>query len=169
MPIASCCKSLASWESPIAGETEVFGQFRHFADAWSDRAAFFQNVYADVKSVRRAHLSHLGSQSYGSWARKKIDSADAVHVVGSGQLAQEILVWLKKQNSQITLYSRTPELASERLEQALGETMNGVNVQGLQQPPALRKSVVVIASPLKTSEIQFLARRPKSQTCDRFA
>ncbi len=142
-------------KSPIIGETEVFGQFRHFADAWKEKAAFFQNLYADVKSIRQVHLSHLGSQSYGSWVRKRLKSHETVHILGTGQLAQEILIWLKKQNAKITLHSRTPQMAKERLHKALGDAMDGVEVADFKNRTNLKKSVLIVASPLKAREIAF--------------
>jgi glutamyl-tRNA reductase len=137
-------------QSPIVGETEVFGQLRRFAENWPEQSAFFQNLYADVKSIRQEHLSCLGSLSYGSWVRRKAHSGEVVHVLGTGQLAQEIHIWVGKQN-RVCLYSRAPVLASERLRQTpIGES---VEIRNLTETPEVSGSVVVIASPLKSDEI----------------
>lgn len=139
-------------QSPILGETEVFGQFREFADAWSDRAPFFQNVYADVKNVRQEHLSHLGSQSYGSWVRKQVQREMPVHLLGTGQLAQEIYVWLRKQNTNIDFYSRAHDRAELRLRNALGAD---VSVHELGKAvPDLTDAAVVVASPVSAKQVQ---------------
>lgn len=138
-------------QSPILGETEVFGQFREFADQWTDRAPFFQNIYADVKNVRQAHLSHLGSQSYGSWVRKQVKAGTPVHIIGTGQLAQEIYVWLRKQNSDITFYSRAHDRAELRLKNALGFD---VAVKEFAAAQDLTDATVVVASPVSANQVQ---------------
>jgi glutamyl-tRNA reductase len=137
-------------QSPILGETEVFGQFRRFAEEWPEHSAFFQNVFADVKVVRGEHLSHLGSSSYGSWVRKQVRDGETVHVVGTGQLAQEIQLWLRKQND-VRLYSRNPVLATQRLVQTpLAENLQ---IRDLASAASVEGAVVVIASPLTSAEI----------------
>jgi glutamyl-tRNA reductase len=97
--------------SPVAGETEVFGQFKAFARLWSERdprrLALIQRLLNDAKAVRSEHLSHLGTQSYGGWLRKNLRS-DRIHVLGAGQLAGEILPYLKKQG-QVVIHARRPE------------------------------------------------------------
>lgn len=145
-------------QSPILGETEVFGQFRRFAGEFPDAAVFYQNVFSDVKAIRQKHLSHLGSQSYGSWVRKQTQPDEAVHVLGTGQLATEILVWLMKQNS-VTLYGRSPLAATERLRRV----NESVQVCDIKSQPALKDSIVVIAAPMSGAEIQFwlAGQRPR--------
>lgn len=138
-------------QSPIVGETEVFGQFREFADQWTERAAFFQNIYADVKNVRQAHLSHLGSQSYGSWVRKQVQTGTPIHILGTGQLAQEIYVWLRKQNTGITFYSRAHDRAELRLKNALNFD---VTVKELNSAGDISGAAVVVASPLSAKQIE---------------
>jgi glutamyl-tRNA reductase len=148
-------------QSPIVGETEVFGQFRHFADQWSERNSFFQNLYADIKAIRQAHLSHLGSQSYGSWVRKQVSSTTPVHIVGTGQLAGEVLIWLRKQNANIKIYSRSPKLSEERLRQTAGEAMNGQTVQDLSELSDTQGAAVIVASPLTGERLGQLIINPK--------
>jgi glutamyl-tRNA reductase len=138
-------------QSPILGETEVFGQFRDFADGWTEQSAFFQNIYADVKNVRQTHLSHLGSQSYGSWVRKQVSSDRPVHIVGTGQLAQEVFIWLRKQNANIQFYSRDPERASARLTKSVGYP---VAVRDFSAGENFKKSVVVVAAPVSAQLVQ---------------
>lgn len=138
-------------QSPILGETEVFGQFREFADQWSEQSPFFQNLYADVKNVRQTHLSHLGSQSYGSWVRKQVSGGRPVHIIGTGQLAQEVFVWLRKQNSNIYFYSRDPERATSRLAKTVGAP---VSVRDFSGAHSLEESVVVVAAPVSAQLVQ---------------
>jgi len=104
--------------SPLAGETEVMGQFREFASRVSARedlgelSEIFQSVLTDAKAVRRTHLTNLGSQSYGSLTRKVLKHAERVHVLGSGNLAEEILPWLKSFRS-VEVFCRNAEKRSE--------------------------------------------------------
>jgi glutamyl-tRNA reductase len=95
--------------SPILGETEVFGQFKAFTTAWLElqpqRAALIQRIFGDAKGIRAQHLENLGIQSYGSWVRKNI-AQDRVHIVGGGQLAQEILPYLSKAEKDVTVHVR---------------------------------------------------------------
>jgi glutamyl-tRNA reductase len=139
--------------SPIVGETEVFGQFHHFAEQWLEKTALFQNVFADVKSIRQAHLSHLGSQSYGSWVRRRIKPGTPVHIVGTGQLALEILPWLRKQNSTVILYSRTPELARQRV-------AADVEVRDLSESAKIEGAVVVAAPVTSALMMKWIGDQP---------
>ena len=138
-------------QSPILGETEVFGQFREFADKWSERTPFFQNIYADIKNIRQTHLSHLGSQSYGSWVRRQVSSEMPVHILGTGQLAQEIFIWLRKQNSNVRFYSRDPERAAARLTKAMNFE---AKVHDFSTINNLEGAAVVVASPLSAQLVE---------------
>lgn len=101
--------------SPILGETEVFGQFKNFADQWLARepkwTPLVQRTLADAKAIRSAHLGGLGVQSYGSWVRKHLEAGEVVHVLGSGQLAQEILPYVSKLASKVTVHVRNRKTA----------------------------------------------------------
>jgi len=88
--------------SPLVGETAVMGQFREFcsqaklpATAWGwFLRQFMSDVLVDAKRVRHEHLQRLGSQSYGSLVRQHLAEVSTAAVLGSGQLAEEILPWL---------------------------------------------------------------------------
>lgn len=102
---------LCGLESPIVGETEVFGQFKIFAAEWTERephrAALIQKLLNDVRSLRAQHLSHLGTQSYGSWLRRHLSSS-RIHVLGGGHLAKEVLPYLA-QRASVVVHTRRPE------------------------------------------------------------
>lgn len=97
--------------SPILGETEVFGQFKIFANEWvklqPKRASLVQALLNDAKFIRKEYLSNLGTQSYGSWVRKNL-KPQRVHVIGAGILAREILPYLTKQGRDVVLHMRDP-------------------------------------------------------------
>jgi glutamyl-tRNA reductase len=99
--------------SPLFGETEVFGQFRAFRAAhqwdaaWSE---FFDAVEEDVRKLRRTHLVDIGSQSYGSLARRHLPEGEAVTLVGSGRLALDLLPWIGDRS--VTTAMRNPSKAT---------------------------------------------------------
>jgi glutamyl-tRNA reductase len=88
--------------SPLVGETAVMGQFRDFcgqaklpASSWGwFLRQFMSDILVDAKRVRHEHLQGLGSQSYGGLVRQHLAGISTTAVVGSGQLAEEILPWL---------------------------------------------------------------------------
>jgi glutamyl-tRNA reductase len=99
--------------SPLAGETEVMGQFRELTSRTASRRdlgalrEIFHSILTDAKAVRRTYLTGLGSQSYGSLTRKVLKNSEKIHVLGSGRLAEEILPWLKSFRS-VEVFCRNP-------------------------------------------------------------
>jgi glutamyl-tRNA reductase len=99
--------------SPLFGETEVFGQFRAFRagaalhPAWDE---LLDAVEEDVRKLRRTHLTDIGSQSYGSLARRHLPGGEPVVIVGAGHLAQELLPWLD--GHEVTVAARNPSRVS---------------------------------------------------------
>jgi glutamyl-tRNA reductase len=119
-------------ESKLAGETEVFGQFKQcwqeFQAARFDLAGhvsgLMQNLFRDVKDIRSRYLTGTGSASYGSLVRRVLNanagsSAAAANapvlLVGAGQLAQSVAPWLK--HSELWIWNRSAERAEALAEQ----------------------------------------------------
>ena len=82
-------------QSPMAGETQIQGQFKAFLDgldgrthAWLKRLG--QQVLADARVIREAHLRDLGSRTYGSAVRRHVRDLTRVALIGAGVLAREI-------------------------------------------------------------------------------
>lgn len=150
---------LCGLHSPLVGETEVFGQFKQFYSQihWETypHLRFFKEValrlLIDTKKVRTKHLERLGSQSYGSLARRWLENESLVHILGGGRLVQDILPWLTKSKVQICLYVRSPE----KVEQAdwFKVYADQVQVFSLEQAPKAGGAVLV-ASPLSSSVIE---------------
>ncbi len=114
-------------ESRLAGETEVFGQFKQ---CWLDFSArrselashvsgLMQTLFRDVKEIRSRYLTGTGSASYGSLVRRVLaapaslaamgsDNAPVL-LVGAGQLAQSVAPWLK--GSELWIWNRSAERA----------------------------------------------------------
>lgn len=99
----------AGLESPILGETEVFGQFKNWLEENPKWQTLGKMILEDVKLVRRQFLEGLGAQSYGSWARKKLENQSHVMMIGCGQLGQEILPWLSKSDRHVEVVVRNVE------------------------------------------------------------
>lgn len=138
--------------SPLFGETEVFGQFKAFRDSaplgphWE---SLLDAVEEDVKKLRRRFLTELGSQSYGSLARRHLPSPSRVVLVGSGRLAKEILPWLEGQS--MALAARSPEKALEWLPAGT----RAISLSDLRnEDPFLRGASWVIAAPLENAELE---------------
>lgn len=101
-------------DSPMLGETEVFGQFKNlFRDYPYGDSVFshqlkqwVQALFSDVRLLRRNHLTQLGSQSYGSVVRRHLMPDDCVTFIGAGQLVAEILPWVCSLARKVQLVSR---------------------------------------------------------------
>lgn len=100
---------------PIVGETEVLGQFHKlFAELelsgyfnTTPMRGVFEHLFEDVKEIRSNCLTNLGSQTYGSVARSLLQGIKSVSIIGSGQLAEEILPWLFKEDRIVNLFYRS--------------------------------------------------------------
>ncbi len=109
-----CFEIACGLHSPLVGETEVFGQFKKASDSWNlpntpiglELRRFIQGLLADVKKVRSRHLADLGSQSYGSLLRRELKATRDIHILGGGQLVEEILPWLCKDGTRIFVHVR---------------------------------------------------------------
>ncbi len=108
-------------ESRMAGETEVFGQikesWRELGEASSpltrQLGPWVRALFQDTKEIRAAHLSKLGSASYGSQVRRLLGAASPgpTLLVGAGQLAKAVAPWLE--TGELWLWNRSPDKARE--------------------------------------------------------
>lgn len=117
-----CLHTVCGLKSPMVGETEVWGQFkalfREFDfeshPAGSALQGFVQNIFADAKSIRHRYLTGLGSQSYGSLARKLLRGQKEINIIGAGLLVKDMLPWLCK-GQKVRIFCRRPEQGLERV------------------------------------------------------
>jgi glutamyl-tRNA reductase len=156
---------LCGLKSPLVGETEVFGQFKNWWQNWSDCslkqkiAARVQQIFSVVKKVREEALYGLGSQSYGSLLRKKLNDNELLNsknnridFIGAGQLTEEMLPWVAK-FAECRLWVRNPE--KHALKSAFKQTTL-LDTQTIN----MVSDLVVIAAPLTQSEVlNFLSER----------
>ncbi|NUN07120.1 MAG: NAD(P)-binding domain-containing protein [Bdellovibrio sp.] len=140
---------LCGLHSPILGETEVFGQFKSFMEKrreakdllFADSQKWLSFTLAEVKRTRAEHLTGLGSQSYGSLLRKYCKDAQDVAILGSGQLAQEILPWLAHKKN-LHLVCRSPEKIEK-----FAEKFNNLSLKTYKQV-VTTCDTLIIAAPL---------------------
>ena len=108
---------ISGLHSPVLGETEVFGQFKIFAQRAMEgpaarcTAPWIQRLIADAKRIRTNHLTGLGGRSYGHLAHSHLAECPRIIVLGAGHLAQEILPWFSEHR--VEVFCRRPEAASE--------------------------------------------------------
>lgn len=92
-------ETICGLQSPIAGETQVMGQFRAFlnspdAAAASWLAALGDELIHDARRVRERHLRGVGSGGYGSEVRRLLQGCEVVAIIGRGALASELRPYL---------------------------------------------------------------------------
>jgi glutamyl-tRNA reductase len=145
--------------SPLVGETAVMGQFREFLlharfpdTVWgSFLRQLTSTLLVDAKRVRHDHLQGLGSQTYGSLVRQQVKGLPMVSVLGSGQLAREILPWLIGKTKVRVLY-RHLDHAKELLNDYPDiELVQFSTDQATSQPD---QTGLLIAAPLTAVEVE---------------
>jgi glutamyl-tRNA reductase len=144
-----CLEVVCGLKSPLAGETEVMGQFREFLSSLEGSSSLkriLENILIDAKHIRHKHLTNLGSQSYGSLSRKHLQNIKIVHILGSGKLTREMLPWFSDK-TRVYVHCRQPEK-----QQDLETKFANVSVSSLDAFDPSRTSAVVIAAPVTATE-----------------
>lgn len=156
---------LCGLKSPLVGETEVFGQFKNWWQNWDEcdlkqkMAPRVQQIFAVVKKVREEALYGLGSQSYGSLLRKKINENELISsqnnkidFLGAGQLTEDILPWVSK-FADCRLWVRNTEKHKNN------SAFKQVSLLKTDSPQSVSE-LVVIAAPISHTELlSFLGER----------
>lgn len=140
--------------SPIVGETEVFGQFKNAVASqeppltpWGLRLRrLFRVFFEDAKQIRQDHLEDIGSQSYGSILRRDLKDLHNLHVIGAGQLVQEILPWIHNENNEIHVYARDINRARTAIPAPLRDFVKVHNLE--EREFANPAEAVIIAAPV---------------------
>ena len=143
---------LCGLQSRVMGETEIFGQFRKFIEtddakkvSFLNNPKFVQFIFQQVKEIREKYLSGMAVNSYGSLIRKKCSNQDRIHILGYGQLAQEIIPWLK--NKKVNVYVRNHQ-RFQNTEKITFHNFNSVN------RAQLADQVMILAAPVETAGLQ---------------
>lgn len=145
---------LCGLQSPVFGETEVFGQFKAFLDSvQSDHhnilpahAKWIRFLFELVKNLRTEYIIGLGSNSYGSTLRKLTRDVPHLSILGAGQLATEILPWISK-NKSIKLLVRNPEKYN-----TLAAKFSNVEICDLYAATSFEKALIV-AAPIENADL----------------
>lgn len=158
---------LCGLESKIIGETEVFGQFKIFANNQGvDSTSWFsqfrriaQFLILDVKEIRNKFLSNMGLRSYGSLTKFHVNNYKHIAIFGGGQLAQKALPYLNDGTHQICMYLRSSAKADaipERLKKNI--QIYNLTIKALPFPI----EALIIAAPISSSEIEAWLKRTKT-------
>ncbi len=140
---------LCGLRSPMLGETQVMGQFKTFLasvpaeHAWVRRIG--QRLLADAGAVREQHLRNLGSRTYGSAVRHRVTGVERIGLIGTGQLASEVLCFLSDTGRPIDLYGRR---ATAPFDLPPGVTYH---VLGNAMPACTAVSALVVAAPVPSA------------------
>jgi|GEM_PF-1365707 len=111
-------KVMSGLESPVLGETEIFGQFKKQVLPQLNEARNkkfnkpIQFIISMVKQIRSKHFVGQGAQTYGGLVRKILKSEDNVLFIGAGSFAESIYPWVKPHKN-IFFSVRTPEKYGE--------------------------------------------------------
>ena len=108
-------------KSKLIGENEIVGQFKTSYKAYvkndfdSRLLQILEKLFKDAKDIRSNYLIGLSQKTYASIARKKIVSdygAKSVVILGSGQLAEDLINQFKKKIN-VILCARNSQRVSE--------------------------------------------------------
>jgi glutamyl-tRNA reductase len=95
-------KVMSGLESPVLGETEIFGQFKNqiLPQLDEEKNSKFkepvQFILSMVKQIRSKHFVGQGAQTYGGLVRKLLKSEGSnVLFIGAGSFSESIYPWLK--------------------------------------------------------------------------
>ncbi len=93
-------------KSRLLGETEIVSQFKEAFDSFLSQenrdpivTLTLQKLFKDAKEIRHNHLGDVGQYSYAGMTKKLITNRDhgpLILLVGSGQLAKDILKVMNK-------------------------------------------------------------------------
>jgi len=145
-------------KSPLAGETEVMGQFRDLLAKLEVCAPalkkILDQVLADSKTIRHKHLSKLGSQSYGSLSRKFLAEFKSLHILGAGQLTEELLPWFSDKAT-VFVHGRQIEKRKKLSRDFQYVQLAALDRQAGQPGPtdSADGTALIVAAPMKAADI----------------
>ena len=154
-----CLEIACGLRSPLIGETEVFGQFKKILHTFQlgptpwelQFRRFLLAILEDAKKTRSTHLDRLGSQSYGSVARREAKGLRSIHVIGAGDLVLEMLPWLAKDGVDVHVHARDVLKAREFLG---GETARVSFSRLVGGAELVGAEALVIAAPVSARDVE---------------
>ncbi len=129
-------ETICGLKSKLLGESEIVAQFK---EAFSNYLAneqrssvilrVLEKLFKDAKQIRREYLLKIGQQSYAGIARRiiqtKVDT-DSVLILGSGQLARDVIKQLEKKY-QIYISARNTSKVSQIQNEFSGRNIKTVD------------------------------------------
>jgi hypothetical protein len=106
------------------------------------------SVHLQAREIRDRYLRGLGTQSYGSFARKKMRGQDEIVIWGAGQLAVKILPWLTKLDSSVRLWVRCLEKS-----QSIQEKFPKLNVEVIERVVDAPTGGLIVAAPVPSKVV----------------
>ena len=137
-------------KSKLVGENEIVGQFKSSYKDYvstphkcSSLLRIIEKLLKDSKDIRTNYLLGLSQKTYSSIARKHIVGkfkADSVVVMGSGQLAEDLINQFKKK---ITVYicARNTERVQELSQEHQIEVIPWGDIEKLRSFPFIANSI----------------------------
>lgn len=119
-------ETIVGLKSQILAENEITGQFKEAYRSYLGQEQrstklmqVLEKLFKDAKQIRSQYLNEVGQQSYAGIAKKILSSTlrepGLVTVLGSGQLARDIIKLLYKRHS-LQVCARNPQRVQEVVE-----------------------------------------------------
>lgn len=115
-------ETICGLKSKLQGESEIVAQFKEAYHNYLENEVrssvilrVLEKLFKDAKEIRRDYLVKIGQQSYAGIARRIVQTkyeAGHVLILGSGQLAKDVLKLLQKRY-QISISARNPQKVAE--------------------------------------------------------
>jgi len=119
-------ETICGLKSKLQGESEIVAQFKEAYHNYLESEIrssvilrVLEKLFKDAKEIRREHLVKIGQQSYAGIARRIVQTKyDSGHVLilGSGQLAKDVLKLLQKKYS-ISISARNESKVNEIIQE----------------------------------------------------
>lgn len=127
-------------KSQLLGENEIVGQFKTAYKQYTNQEnistkllLIIEKLFKDAKEIRSKYLLGLSQKTYASIARKQISKrkADRVLIIGSGQLAEDLINQFKKK-AEVVLCARNQEKVEELKREHGIESIDWVNLKEVE-------------------------------------
>ena len=115
-------ETICGLKSKLVGENEIVGQFKDAYKEYVSRAdrdnkllVVLEKLFKDAKDIRTQYLIGISQKTYASLTRKHLLSrahADHIIVLGSGQLAEDLINQFKKK-TKVSICARNLARVSE--------------------------------------------------------
>ena len=142
-------KIISGLLSRLLGETEVLFQFKEqFKNENLPNTSIGQymktlrdELIEDTRKVRSQYLTNLGDQSYGGIAYRYLKGSKAISLVGSGQLAVQMIPWLLKTGAKVNVVGRNIAALAE-IQKSFPVTVTSIDAY------SPNKEDIVLAAPV---------------------